>query len=73
MNPQSLDEMLNILREINISARIDHPNILKFIGYSLTNFANELKPVIVTEYMKKGSLHDILNQERESSGKSDWN
>ena len=39
------EENLDLTREINNLAAIDHPSILKFIGYSPVNFYGEPKPV----------------------------
>lgn len=54
----------SIHREINIMAKISHPSILKFIGYSEKSFNNRSRPVIITEYSHNGSLKDILKHER---------
>ncbi|KAK8850231.1 hypothetical protein M9Y10_018356 [Tritrichomonas musculus] len=45
-------------------AVLDHPTILKFIGYSQTEFNGDPSPTIVTEYASNGSLHDILEMEK---------
>lgn len=41
--------------------KLNHPFILKYIGYSPINFKKIEKPVIVTEFAPNGSLDDILN------------
>ena len=54
-------EMLeDLLREINIMAKINHPSIIKYIGFSKKNFQNEQKPVIVSEYLPHGTLENLL-------------
>ena len=54
---------LQINREIKISSQIKHPSIIKFIGYSNTDFAGYDIPVIITEYMKNGSLSEIIQKD----------
>ncbi|KAK8865515.1 hypothetical protein M9Y10_011071 [Tritrichomonas musculus] len=51
----------SILSEVNIMMSLDHPAILKFIGYSPVNFENEPKPTIVTEFLSNGSLQNVIN------------
>ncbi|KAK8880401.1 hypothetical protein M9Y10_003073 [Tritrichomonas musculus] len=62
----------NLRREIDIMSRLNHPTVLKFFGFSLTNFYDEDKPTIITEYMPTGSLADVLNLERKSISKIGW-
>lgn len=47
-NKTQLD-VLNIYREVNLISGMNHPSVLKFIGYLLTNFSQEPEPTIVTE------------------------
>ncbi|KAK8872217.1 hypothetical protein M9Y10_007982 [Tritrichomonas musculus] len=51
---------LSLKREVNLLAQINHPNIVKFIGYSPIDFHEEEFPVIITEYLPNGSLYDIV-------------
>ena len=51
----------DLLREVNIISKLNHPSILKFIGYSPFNFKNKPKPVIITEFAQNGSLRDLIN------------
>ena len=44
--------------------KLNHPCLLKFVGYSPINFKKQLKPVIVTENFSNGSLSNILEVER---------
>lgn len=67
------DDASNFISEVNIISRLDHPTILKFIGFSLLNFKKQRKPAIVTEFVKQGSLENILELEERSIAKSDWN
>ena len=40
------DTIRNLSREIDIIAKLNHPSIIKFIGFSPFNFKNKQKPVI---------------------------
>lgn len=62
----------NLKREVNIIANLNHPLILKFIGYSPIGFNGQPYPVIITEYSPNGSLGNILNLERQSLAPSLW-
>lgn len=50
----------NIYREALIISRLNHPSILKFIGYSPKDFEGENKPVILTEFSSNGSFGSTL-------------
>ena len=49
------ESILDLKREVNIISKLIHPAVIKFYGYSPTNFKNNPKPVI-TEYAANGSL-----------------
>ncbi|KAK8847296.1 hypothetical protein M9Y10_019883 [Tritrichomonas musculus] len=49
-------ETLSLFREINLMSLLNHPSILKFVGYSQTDFEGEHNPTIVIEYAPNGSL-----------------
>ena len=51
----------NILSEVNIMKSLNHPAILKFIGYSSFDFEKNPKPTIVTEFASNGSLQNIID------------
>ncbi|KAK8896552.1 hypothetical protein M9Y10_014460 [Tritrichomonas musculus] len=53
-----------LTREINNLSRINHPLIMKFIGYSPKDFYKKFRPVIVTEFITNGDLESILEKER---------
>ena len=65
-------EKRSLYRELNIMAKITHPNIVKFIGFSPVNFHGENKPVILTELASNGSLEVILNKERKGMSLKYW-
>lgn len=52
----------NLTREINIVAKLNHPSVLKFIGYSPLDFKKESFPTIITEYACNGSLNKVIHQ-----------
>ena len=56
MNLNSRDDMIRLIREVNINAGLNHPAILKFIGYN-----HEPSPTFIFEYCKNGSLLSIIN------------
>ena len=51
---------LSLKREVNLLAQINHPYIVKFIGYSPIDFYDQEFPVIITEYLSNGSLYNIV-------------
>lgn len=53
-----------ILSEANIMKSLNHPSILKFIGYSPLNFEKEPEPTLIIEYSKNGSLQDFINDQK---------
>ena len=63
---------LNLRREVNIIAQLNHPSVLKFIGYSPINFNQNPKPVIITEYASNGSLSSIIKLERQGLSPPQW-
>ncbi|KAK8884818.1 hypothetical protein M9Y10_043938 [Tritrichomonas musculus] len=64
---------LNLQREVNIIAQLNHPSVLKFIGYSPINFNQNPKRVIITEYTSNGSLSSIIKLERQGLSPQEWN
>ncbi|GLC65734.1 hypothetical protein PLESTF_000334100 [Pleodorina starrii] len=51
------DTARRFVDEVHMLARLRHPNLLLFMGYTLTP-----EPSIVTEFMARGSLFHILRQ-----------
>ena len=58
------DMIINISREINIISKLNHPSILKFIGFILYDFKNKSRPVIITEYASKGALSEYIQESK---------
>ena len=67
------DSMEKLLEEVDILSKVNHASIVKFVGFSPVNFHNEPKPVIITEFVPKGSLYDILDLERRGRAIKEWN
>ena len=72
INKLSEIDMQNISDELKILHQMKHPSLLKFIGFSIVDFKNQRKPVIVTEYATKGSLDNILQIERMNKKIPGW-
>lgn len=49
------------IREVKILSKINHPSILRFIGYQFIERKNVFKIIILTEYFKNGSLYNVLH------------
>lgn len=58
----SEQELLNMSREVSIISKINHPSVLKFIGFNTKSFNKKSKPVIITEYALNGSLSDFISR-----------
>lgn len=67
------DNVVNFIREVTILNKLQHPAIMKFIGYSPLNFDKVMKPVIVTELLKNGSLDGVINAEQKGLSHQQWN
>lgn len=61
-----------IAREIGILARVQHPTIIKFHGFSLHDFEDKKNPTIIMDYMEKGSLLNLLLNEQKGLGPDNW-
>lgn len=67
------DESVNLRREATILQKLNHPSIVKYIGYSPLSFDKSASPVIVTELASNRSLEEILNLDRKSLANEFWN
>ena len=67
-------EQMLLMRESMILHKLTHPGIVKFKGVNFRSFSDptKLEPSIITEYLKHGSLKDILDQEKRSLSNLDW-
>ncbi|KAK8887864.1 hypothetical protein M9Y10_038923 [Tritrichomonas musculus] len=66
------NETINLIREVKILSKVNHPAIMKFIGFSPVNFKSTPKPVIITELLKNGTLSDIIELERNGLSCPGW-
>lgn len=69
----NIDEIRNIVREVNIISNLNHPSIVKFIGFNPKDFQEDPRPVIITEYIPNGSLRDLIESERSKISDIKWN
>jgi TPR repeat protein len=60
-------------REVEVLAKMNHYTILLFRGYVPLDAPWGDPPVIVTEFMAKGSLQKFVDAERKGLSNSDWN
>ena len=70
LNSQNL---LIILREINIISSINHPSIIHYVGFSPIDFNSTRHPTIVLEYAPHGALRGIIDSEMDSHSHKKWN
>jgi serine/threonine protein kinase len=56
------------LINLNNFSNVNHPNIVRFIG---TCTSNSREQYIVTEFVSKGSLLDVLRNEKEKIDMND--
>lgn len=67
---QTISKIKSIEKEISDISLLDHPSILKIIGFSPINFKKGHNPVIVTDYFPNYSLQKLIESEiNELSGK----
>lgn len=49
--------------EVNVLGQIEHPNLVKLIGYCAEDDGDQTHRILVYEYMPNGSLADWLSSE----------
>ncbi|KAK8839971.1 hypothetical protein M9Y10_031688 [Tritrichomonas musculus] len=62
-------QLLNLIREINISAKIDYPSCVKFHGYSIKKV---MHPVLLSELVQNNTLRNMLELEKRGIVNNDW-
>ena len=67
------NNIIDHYREVEIISKINHPCILRFIGYSPLNFDHNECPVIITEFVSNGTLKNALILERKGLSLDNWN
>ena len=58
--------MIYISREIRVLIEVQHPTIIQFRGFSYIDFYNLNNITILMDYMQKGSLADLIENEEKS-------
>ena len=64
---------LYISREIRILIQVQHPTIIQFRGFSYVDFENHKNITILMDYMKNGSLADLIAKEEKGLSPSEYN
>ena len=64
LNFTSNDQIIDISRELNIMSQLNHPSVLKLVGFSPFDFKKKLRPVIITEYASNCTLEDLISKQR---------
>ena len=59
-------------REVKTMMRIQHPTIIKFVGYSPTDFDNARNILIFMELAPNGSLYEVIKNITKSIGPKDY-
>lgn len=68
----SKETIRDLVREVNILSKMNHPLIVKFVGFSLTDIKGNPNPSLVTEFIPKKSLSYYINLERQSRADNNW-
>ena len=68
---KSVDDK-NIDREIKIINQLQHPTIIKFQGYSLKDFNDNDRCVIIIEYLSNGDLSNVIEDEMNHKTRDGW-
>lgn len=65
----------NLMIEISIHQKVNHPAICKFYGINFVSLANpdQFQPSMLIDYCPKGSLYNMIDLERKSMAWFDWN
>ena len=67
------NSILFLYREIKIMASLDHPSIIKYIGYNPLNFEGDRFITIIYEYAPNGSLQQLIDLEKAKQSPNNWN
>lgn len=63
----------NLIKLLNIMIRLNHPSIIKFIGFSPTFFHKTEKPTIFTEFLPENKLINFIEAEKNHFPHKSWN
>ena len=71
---ENFEEIYKILDQFKIYFKIDNPTLIKYYGYSLTNFDGEQSCLtIIMDYVCNGTLLEILKKEKNGESPVEWN
>lgn len=71
-NTNDLFQEYNLNNEIKICYTTKYPSILKFIGFSPTNFKSEPYPTIISDYKEKDTLRKVLQSSQNGFSPKGW-
>ncbi|KAK8838935.1 hypothetical protein M9Y10_032394 [Tritrichomonas musculus] len=66
------NSILYLYREIKIMASLNHPSIIKYMGYNPLNFEGDRYITIISEYAPNGSLRQYINLEMAKQSPNNW-
>ncbi|KAK8840219.1 hypothetical protein M9Y10_031164 [Tritrichomonas musculus] len=69
----SEEEMKDISKEVEQLKEMKHPSIQRIVGFSIFDFNDQLKPVVIGEYSTDRTLRDIIQTERKGQIYPGWN
>lgn len=72
INQIAKEQIEKLSHDLGIISQLSHPSILKFHGFSLTDFKNHRKPVIKGEIASNGVLEQILELEKMNKKINGW-
>ena len=64
---------LPFYREVKLMSAFNHPSIIRFVGYSPTDFVHKSFPTIITEYAPNGILESVIKLEAAGRSPEYWN
>lgn len=73
VNEENSDDILFLFREIKIMSALNHPSIIRYIGYNPKNFDGKPNPTIIIEYASNGTLGGIIQKELSKKPPNNWN
>ena len=65
----SINQILNINREVNNISKLNFPSVIKYIGYNKFNFNHKPKLTIITEFVPNGTLDEVIEKDKFSKEK----
>jgi serine/threonine protein kinase len=65
-------ELESCNREVEILESVDHPAVLKLCGFVPVGNPDGDPPSIITEFVSRGSLEDLIRAEKSGTYPSEW-